>query len=304
MAELEGRYIPTARVVRSPSAPQGQLLSEARSDDGLVKLLIDFPAGPVEAVSIPSGKRTTYCLSCQTGCALGCSFCATARLGPGKNLSAAEMQIQVRMLEKISGTPPDNLVFMGMGEPMHNLDEVIRAAELFEKEKRISPKRITVSTVGLVPGIAELARRSRASLALSLHSADDKTRSEIMPVNRSYPLGKLKKALLDFCEVRGSSTWVYIEYLMLSGVNDSLKDAEKLADFLEGIPSKVNLMSYNQGGARDFKTSPDERITEFRERLKEKGKLSFFRRSRGSDIGAACGQLTARPKESCSEAVL
>jgi len=262
--------------------------------DGTTKLLLRLSDGAaIEAVDIPERTRRTLCISSQAGCGLACAFCVTGFWGAGRNLSAGEIVGQVLLARRLLDLPPTvNLVFMGMGEPMLNLAAVRDALELLATT--ISPRRVTVSTAGVVPGIDELGGwPRRPNLAISLHAPDDERRSRIMPVNRSYPLDELFAALRRYpLEPRRRITF---EYLLIEGFNDDPRDADALARRLVGVPAKVNLIPLNPDPVLpDWMRRPsDERVDRFRDRVARHGLTATVRRQRGHDVAAACGQLRA-----------
>lgn len=253
----------------------------------------------IEAVLIPDDdeerNKLTLCVSSQVGCAMDCGFCATATLGFGRNLTAGEIVEQVYRATKLAGRRPTNLVFMGMGEPMHNLDNVTRALGLLQHHwgLHFSPRRITVSTVGLVPGIEKLGKLQPApNLAISLNATTDEVRDRIMPVNRKWPIAKLLEAARAFPLAHGRR--VTFEYVLLAGVNDTDADADRLVRLLRGMPCKVNLIPWNPFQGPEFQRPSAERIRTFQERLRASGMAVYIRTPRGDDIDAACGQLAAR----------
>jgi 23S rRNA (adenine2503-C2)-methyltransferase len=265
--------------------------------DGTTKYLLRLGDGAsLETVDIPEPERRTLCLSSQAGCGLACAFCVTGHWGPGRNLTAAEIVGQVALLRCLADLPEGlNLVFMGMGEPMTNLGAVRDALEVLSET--ISPRRITLSTAGVVPGIDEVARwPRRPNLAVSLHAPDDERRSAIMPINRSWPLEALLAALRRYpLEPRRRIT---IEYLLLAGFNDSPADAAALARRLAGLRVKVNLIPFNPDPVLPaWMVRPDEAAVErFRAAVERHGLTATVRRQRGHDVAAACGQLRgARP---------
>jgi len=269
----------------------------ARSLDGTRKLLFRLPDGyAIESVLIPEPPRLTLCISSQAGCAMGCVFCATARLGLQRNLSADEIVGQVMAAERIldAGESISNVVFMGMGEPLHNYDAVVAAIETLCAPwgLNISARRITVSTVGLLPQMERLVRETNVNLAVSLSATAETQRARLMPVNRKYPLAKL----LDLCRSLpiAQRRRITFEYVMLAGLNDTPADADRLVKLLHGIRSKVNLIPFNPFPDAGVARSGDETIEAFRAGLLAAGVLVTIRRSRGRDIDAACGQLAAR----------
>lgn len=270
------------------------------SRDKTRKFVFQCPDGLlVEGVLIPSLGRVTACLSSQVGCPLNCSFCATARLKTRRNLSAGEIFDQVVLLQDASqkafGTHLSNLVFMGMGEPLLNYDNVTGAISHMTDEKGlgISPRRITLSTAGLTKGITRLAHEKvKFHLAISLHTANNLKRNSLMPVNKSNPLPELAESLKLFYQETG--TRISYEYLLMKDFNDSLRDARELAEFCKITPCKINLIEYNVvEGSTHQKTTP-ERMQAFVDFLESLNMIVNIRRSRGQDIDAACGQLVCK----------
>jgi 23S rRNA (adenine2503-C2)-methyltransferase len=270
------------------------------SRDGTVKWRLRAGDGALlEAVLIAHGAgRRTVCLSSQAGCALGCRFCATGAMGPGRDLTAAEILDQALIAgaeARAQGARLANVVFMGMGEPMQNLDQVLPACDGLHAEDGlgISARRIAISTVGWVPGIARLAAHPLpVRLAISLHAADDETRSRLMPINRRYPIANLLAACRRYCDATGRR--VFIEYLLLDGVNDRPEDARRLAGLMRDGRFHVNLIEYNPTSG-PYRASPADRRGAFTRALAAAGIEASVRRSRGADVSAACGQLAARP---------
>lgn len=275
----------------------GSLVMERRlsSRDGSVKYLFRLSDGnAVETVRIPEQDRVTLCVSTQAGCGLGCVFCATARMGLKRNLTQAEILDQV--LEAQRRRPEDarvsNLVFMGMGEPLANYDAVRGALDVITDAHGgmgIAPRKVTVSTVGLLPQMRRLMEETGVNLAVSLHSARDAVRSELMPVNRKYPVSQL----LDCCRSLPlpRRKRVTFEYLLIRGRNDRVEDAAELAAKLRGIRCKVNLIPFNPHEGSGFQRPPDRVIERFAEKLRRHRIQTHVRRPRGDDIQAACGQL-------------
>ncbi len=269
------------------------------SRDGTVKAALRAEDGAlVEAVLIPEEERTTLCVSTQVGCPLACSFCATGALGFTRNLRTAEIVDQVcRMRELLPpGRRLSNLVFMGMGEPLLNAAAVVEACRILVHPKAfaLAPRRVTVSTVGLVPAIEPLLRAVPVNLAVSLHATTDAVRDELVPLNRRFPLevllGELRR--LD-CVTRQRP--VFFEYTLIAGVNDSRADARRLAPLLRGIPAKLNLIPMNAHPDSSLAAPSEERIDGFLREVAASGLRVTLRRSRGPDIQAACGQLALRP---------
>jgi 23S rRNA (adenine2503-C2)-methyltransferase len=279
----------------------------AEAADGTRKLLFHLPAtaeakaASVESVLIPqtdrgggARDRLTLCISSQAGCAMGCGFCATARLGLVRNLRPGEIVGQVRAgLALAAPEPLTNVVLMGMGEPLHNYDAVRTALEIMTAEwgLAISPRRITVSTVGLAPAIPRLIAETRVNLAISLTATTDAVRTRLMPVNRRYPLATLLASCREVPLPRRKR--ITFEYVMLAGENDSDADAERLVHLLHGLRAKVNLIPFNPFPGAGFAPSPRARLVRFQALLHARGLNATIRESRGQDIQAACGQLAA-----------
>lgn len=275
----------------------GSLVMERRlsSRDGSVKYLFRLSDGnAVETVRIPEQDRVTLCVSTQAGCGLGCVFCATARMGLKRNLTQAEILDQI--LEAQRRRPGDarisNLVFMGMGEPLANYDAVRGALDVITDAHGgmgVSPRKVTVSTVGLLPQMRRLMEETGVNLAVSLHSVRDEVRSELMPVNRKYSVSQL----LDCCRSLPlpRRKRVTFEYLLIRGLNDRVEDAAELAAKLRGIRCKVNLIPFNPHEGSGFRRPPDRVTERFAEKLRRHRIQTHVRRPRGDDIQAACGQL-------------
>jgi 23S rRNA (adenine2503-C2)-methyltransferase len=269
-------------------------ITEQVSEDGTRKMLLRLPDGrDVETVWIPGKGRTTQCISTQVGCAVGCTFCLTATAGLTRNLSAAEMVAQVEAVRSATGQRARNLVLMGMGEPLHNYEAVAHFVHLATDPLGLafSPNRITLSTAGLVPGIRRMIEEELpCNLAVSLNATTDAVRSEIMPINRKYPLSELLAAIRDYVRIRGGKR-VLIEYVMLAGINDSPADARRLVELMHGLDCTVNLLPFNAFPGSAY-ARPDENVVDaFRTILSEAGFVAVVRESRGRDISAACGQL-------------
>ncbi len=279
-----------------------ELEREQVSTDGVHKFWFRLEdGGLVESVLIPEPRRTTLCISSQVGCPLDCRFCATGAQGFQRNLSAAEIIGQLWRVNRLPGLSRDrpqrisNVVFMGMGEPLLNLDNVQRAVALLLDEHAygLPRRRVTISTAGLVPGIRNLARTCPVSLAVSLHAADDELRSQLVPLNRRYPLEELLHACALYCSERNGEA-ITFEYTMLRGINDSPAAARLLAERVRGIPCKLNLIPFNPFPGNGFECSTAQSIARFREILLQSGYVVTVRKTRGADIGAACGQLTGQ----------
>lgn len=269
----------------------------ARSRDGTRKFLFGLRDGfAIESVLIPEPPRLTLCISSQAGCGMGCVFCATARLGLQRNLTEDEIVGQVMAAERAlaAGETITNIVFMGMGEPLHNYDNVVAALATLSAPwgLAISARRITVSTVGLLPQMERLVRETNVNLAVSLSATTDVQRTALMPVNKKYPLEKLM-ALCRALPI-AQRRRITFEYVMLAGRNDSLADADRLTRLLHGIRAKVNVIPFNPFPDAEVARASDAAVEAFRRRLLAAGVLATVRRSRGQDIDAACGQLAAR----------
>jgi 23S rRNA (adenine2503-C2)-methyltransferase len=263
------------------------------SKDGTKKSLFSLLDGKkIESVFIPEEKRKTVCVSTQVGCALGCRFCFTARMGMKRNLKFYEILEQVKEMRRISG-PITNVVFMGMGEPFLNFAEVMKAVTILNSNFgfKIGQRHITISTAGIVEGIYQLAEsRFNVKLALSLNSPRDEIRSFLMPINEKYPIKELMKALKDY--TRKKKSRVTIEYVLIKGVNDSEKDAFLLGKILRSLPSKVNLIPFNPFPDTNFLPPSEKEVENFASLLSSSYPyLITIRKSRGSDILAGCGQL-------------
>jgi len=270
------------------------------SADGTKKFAFKlFDNEIVEGVLIPSYKRTTACISSQVGCNVKCTFCATGTMKFKRNLTAGEIFDQVFAIniesEKTFGDRLDNIVYMGMGEPLLNYDNVLRSIHFVSSEKGLamSPKRITVSTSGIPDKIKKLADDNvKFNLALSLHSANHLKRNSLMPINKTYNLELLIEAIKYFNEKTGTRTT--FEYLMILNVNDTMQDAKDLASFCKNFPSKINLIEYNVVEGTGYQKSTKENIQKFLDFLLSKNMVVNLRQSKGEDIDAACGQLAAK----------
>ncbi len=279
------------------------LLSRQASKDGTEKFLFGLEDGEsIESVLIPDKDRLTLCISSQAGCTMGCSFCLTEKIGFKRNLKAHEIVDQIIAVMRIKGYGSrgmgqgiTNIVFMGMGEPLLNFDEVVEALKRITEFMGISKRRITLSTCGIAPKISELYKKApHVNLAISLNAADNRTRDMLMPVNRKYPIEHLLSACRKIpLPTRSSITF---EYVMLDGVNDRPSDAQNLVRILRGIPSKVNLIPFNPYEGSKLKRPSDEKVFAFQKVLINAGINAFIRKSKGQDILAACGQLKAKYK--------
>lgn len=271
----------------------------ATSRDGTAKWALTAADGArIETVSIAHARdRRTVCVSSQVGCALGCKFCATGLLGAGRNLTAEEILDQVltaAVAADAAGVRVTNVVFMGMGEPLQNLEQVLAACDAIcdPAGLGLSARKVAISTAGWVPGIDQLSRHPLpVRLAISLHAADDETRSALMPINNRWPIANLLAACRRYCDTTGKR--IFIEYLLLDGVNDSTADARRLAGLVRDGRFHVNIIEYNPTEG-PYRGSSRERREGFIEALERSGVTPSVRRSRGADIDAACGQLALR----------
>jgi 23S rRNA (adenine2503-C2)-methyltransferase len=266
--------------------------------DGTLKVRFETRDGfPVEAVAMRHRNRRTVCVSSQSGCPLACTFCATGSMGLGRNLRAGEIAEQVLVMARLLRDQDEkvqNVVMMGMGEPFLNYDAVLAACRTLNDPDGfgLGARQIAISTAGWIPGIDRLAEEQlQVKLALSLHAPTDQLRETLMPVNRRYPLADLMAACRRYRE--RTSRRIFVEYLLLDGVNDSNREAEQLAGLLGGGGFHVNLIAYNPTGA-GYTASPPERVAAFAQALAVRGVKASYRRSHGSDIAAACGQLAVQ----------
>lgn len=279
-----------------------EMAAEQRSRDGTIKWTWRTADGKlIESVYMPEPGRKTLCVSSQAGCALGCTFCLTATMGLSRHLTPGEIVDQVaranhRLVELEEGRPPrplTNLVFMGMGEPLHNYPALAAALDILLSEDgpNFSHRHVTVSTSGLVPQMKRLGEETEVKLAVSLNATTDEVRDRLMPVNRRWPLRELMEACRAFPMRRGRR--ITFEYVLLGGVNDSGEDAERLARLVRGIPAKVNLIPYNPSPGLPFAAPDPARVAAFQEVLVARHVTAVVRKNRGRDISAACGQLAA-----------
>jgi 23S rRNA (adenine2503-C2)-methyltransferase len=280
---------------REFTLPTPTTVGDERSVDGTRKFLLELAdTRRIEAVFIPDTPSMTFCISTQVGCAMACGFCLTGKMGLVRNLTAGEIAAQVRVLAAATGMldRPFNIVLMGMGEPLHNYDNTMKALRILHSEHglAVSPRRVTLSTVGIVPGLERLAREPlMPNLAVSLHATTDEQRTALVPPNRKYPL----LAILDACRrfPLKKRSRITFEYVLLDGVNDTPEDARRLAKLLSGIRSKVNLIPLNAAPAIPYERPSDDRVDRFAQILADRHITVSVRKSRGRDIRAACGQL-------------
>ena len=275
--------------------PSVHIRTAFEAKDGTKRYLFRLIDGrEVEGVFIPEQKRKTVCFSTQVGCGMGCAFCATGQQGFSRNLTAGEIIDQVLSIGLERDIRISNVVAMGQGEPLANYEQVLKAVRIINADYGlgIAARRLTISTCGLVPAIHRLAAEElQINLAVSLHCANDVKRNELVPVNRSYSLGVLHQACVDYAEATGRR--VTLEYIMIKDVNDSQDDLNKLIEFSRGWLCHINLIPFNPIPDRTFESSPMKRIHYFNQVLKENGIASSIRQERGAEIAAACGQLQA-----------
>ena len=271
------------------------VISDETSADGTRKLALELADGRrIESVFIPDTPSMTFCISTQVGCAMACGFCLTGKMGLVRNLTAGEIAGQVRVLATATAMldHPFNIVLMGMGEPLHNYEETMKALRMLHSEHglAVSARRVTLSTVGIIPGLERLAREPlMPNLAVSLHATTDEQRTRLVPPNKRYPLA----AILDTCRKfpLKKRSRITFEYVMLDGVNDAPDDARRLVRLLAGIKSKVNLIPLNPAPGFTYDRPSDERVNRFAQILADRHITVSVRKSRGRDIRAACGQL-------------
>ncbi len=276
---------------------------EQRSSDGTVKYRFRTADGKqIESVYMPSEDRKTLCVSTQAGCAMGCTFCMTATMGLQRHLTPGEMVAQVNLVQaEIKAAPTSrlrpltNLVFMGMGEPLHNFENLKKALGILQSEEgsNFSHRHITVSTVGLVPMIERFGKETDVKLAISLNASCDEQRSKLMPINGKWNIAALLEACRRFPLRQGRR--ITFEYVLMAGINDADQDAHRLVELLRGIPAKVNLIPYNENPGLGFHGTGEQRAEAFREILAKGHLAAYVRKNRGRDIAAACGQLANLP---------
>jgi 23S rRNA (adenine2503-C2)-methyltransferase len=285
------------------------VVKDSISEDGTRKWLLSVGEGnAVETVFIPEARRGTLCVSTQAGCALDCAFCSTGKQGFNRNLSVAEIIGQLwwanRALGAVRGGENDgeraisNVVLMGMGEPLANYDNTVKALALMLDDNAygLSRRRVTVSTSGIVPAMDRLREDCPVALAVSLHAPNDGLRDQLVPINRKYPLRQLMAACLRYLE-KAPRDFITFEYVMLDGVNDKDKDARELLALVRDVPCKFNLIPFNPFPAAPFGRSKPERTRRFAEILQSAGVVATTRKTRGEDVDAACGQLAGQVQD-------
>jgi len=285
--------------IRSP-----EVVEQQKSSDGTRKWLVRLDKDNcVETVFIPEAGRGTLCISSQIGCALNCSFCATGKQGFNRNLTVSEIIAQIWVANREMGRDPkdtriiSNVVLMGMGEPLLNYENVVKAIDLMTDDfaYNISKRRITLSTAGVIPALDRLRDRSDVCLAVSLHAPNDALRDVLVPLNKKYPIAELLAACCRYVEGKPKHRdLVTFEYILLDGINDSAEHARELARLLRDVPSKINLIPFNPFPESQYKRSSQQAIDHFRDILTKSGYVTITRRPRGDDIDAACGQLAGK----------
>lgn len=284
------------KITRTARISQHKCLNVETSSDGSRKFLWRMDDGArVETVLIPEKDHYTLCVSTQAGCAMGCKFCRTGALGLKRNLNQAEIINQVLGAKKALGSDGNltNIVLMGMGEPLANLNNVVSAIKLLTDQDlmEFSRRKLSLSTVGIVPALQKLGDEITVGLTISLNAADDETRDKLMPINKTYPMADLHKALEKF--PLPNRRMITIAYVLLAGVNDSQQQARKLTKYLAGLKCKINLIPFNEYPGSEFKKPDEKSILRFQEILISKNYTTMVRTSKGQDISAACGQLAA-----------
>lgn len=286
-------------VIKAP-----KVILDQPSVDGTRKWLLQLEDDQqcIEMVFIPEGDRGTLCVSSQVGCALDCTFCSTARQGFNRNLSLSEIIGQVWLANNLLRTslddprPVTNVVMMGMGEPLANYKTVVEAMHIMLDDNAygMSRRRVTLSTSGIVPALYRLADDISVALAVSLHASNDELRNQLVPINKKYPIAELMAACHNYLADKSQRERITFEYVMLAGVNDSLEQADELAELLQGMPCKVNLIPFNIFPGTRYTCSSGNAIYRFRDRMMAAGINTITRKTRGDDIDAACGQLAGQ----------
>lgn len=297
MSDLSKKFREKLEKISEVKAPT--IKKESIAKDGTRKWLMSIDdSNLVETVYIPEKKRATLCISSQVGCALNCSFCSTGKAGFNRNLSTAEIIGQVWQANRQDLPDVTNVVLMGMGEPLLNLDNVVLALNIMRDDNAygLPAKRVTLSTSGLIPGIQKLAELNFVSLALSLHAPNDELRNELVPINKKYPIKEVLSACKDYAS-NHKRFRVTIEYVMLKGINDSMVHAKQLVDILKTVPCKVNLIPFNPFPGSAYECSELSVIMKFSQHLLKNGIVTTIRKTRGDDIDAACGQLVGKIKD-------
>jgi len=306
MTNISKNLRETLKQVATIDVPE--IVFDQTSADGTRKWVMQLEGGnKIETVYIPESGRGTLCISSQVGCALDCSFCSTARQGFSRNLTSAEIVAQVwmasRLLNEVSSDKNEqritNVVLMGMGEPLLNYDNVLKAVTIFMEDNAygLSKRRVTLSTSGVLPKLDLLGEQSDVALAVSLHAVTDEVRDSLVPINQKYPLKELMASCRQYIQNQKAKSHITFEYVMLNGVNDSKQDAIKLVKLLKGIPAKVNLIPFNPFPDSGYDCSPMPVIKDFKDQLMKSGLVATIRKTRGEDIDAACGQLVGKVED-------
>jgi 23S rRNA (adenine2503-C2)-methyltransferase len=292
----------TVAIIEAP-----EVVYQNISKDGTRKWVMKMPGGSsIETVLIPEGNRGTLCVSSQIGCALDCSFCSTGKQGFNRNLSAEEIVGQIwnaigsfDNIDRTKDRPVTNVVFMGMGEPLLNFDNVMDSVNLMMDDfaYSISKRRLTISTAGVVPAIDRMGQYTDASIAVSLHAPNDALRNELVPVNKKYPIDVLLKSVKSYLDQLSDKRKATIEYTLIAGVNDRKQHADELIEILKGLPCKINLIPFNPFPGSGYKKPSNTEVRTFQDWLSKAGCLVTVRTTRGDDIDAACGQLVGRVED-------
>jgi len=284
-----------------------EIILQNISSDGTRKWVMKMPGGSsIETVLIPEGDRGTLCISSQIGCALDCSFCSTGKQGFNRNLSAEEIVGQIwnaiasfEDLDRVKDRPVTNVVFMGMGEPLLNFDNVMDAIDIMMDDfaYSISKKRLTISTAGVVPAIEKMCGTTDASIAISLHAPNDELRDQLVPVNKKYPIKLLLETVKNYLDQLSDKRKATIEYTLMAGVNDRKIHATQLIELLKDLPCKINLIPFNPFPGSGYKKPSSMEVRYFQDQLIAAGYITTVRTTRGDDIDAACGQLVGQVED-------
>jgi 23S rRNA (adenine2503-C2)-methyltransferase len=302
-----------AKLTELASCSVPKTLSHQSSTDGTKKWLVELETGNcIETVFIPEEDRGTLCISSQVGCILDCSFCATGKQGFNRNLTTAEIVSQVWIAHHALGGGKSgerrltNIVFMGMGEPLYNFKNVMKAIDVLLDDLGfgLSKRRVTLSTSGVVPNLYDMAEQKDVALAVSLHAPNDPLRDVLVPLNQRYPIADLMEACRYYLQKQGARFRVTWEYVMIDDVNDSPELARELGRLLKSIPSKINLIPFNPFPGSNYQTSSKDKIDLFRDILiREFGIMTVTRKTRGDDIAAACGQLAGQVQDKVNRTI-
>ena len=284
-----------------------EIIYQDVSSDGTRKWVMKLPGGSsVETVLIPEGNRGTLCISSQVGCTLDCRFCSTGKQGFNRNLSSAEIVGQIwnalasfEDIDRVNDRPITNVVFMGMGEPLFNFDNVMDAISIMMDDfaYSISKKRLTISTAGVVPAIDRLGEFTDASIAVSLHAPNDELRNELVPLNKKYPIKMLLSSVKQYLAQLSDKRKATIEYILIAGKNDRKNHADELIELLRDLPCKINLIPFNPFPGSGYKKPSNSEVKRFQDWLIYAGYITTVRTTRGDDIDAACGQLVGQVED-------